>query len=652
MTNDLFLAILAMDSYNRTGPRNTPSGLVLPVNDQIGDATVLAGPGGVMEDPSTGFFAQAYDLGGQKIIAYRGTDDLIKDPIFGWPTGFGYYSNAQAALAAQFYQQVVGSGSGSLTLDDLYSANVWLTGHSLGGGLAGFVSAIYQQQKADLFDPMPFQDAATYLYNRTKTVVGGGDLDMDVDARNLFFLGSEPSPINVTGIASYEVIGQALEGMAHLPSQTQYSLGFDETLGIIQRHSQALLVIRMYAEQAGIGQDWLNASKYVLPKLYDDYIASKLGLVSAGATGTDSASGKMRTMIAYSAIDEGNVFGNDGIRALLNDAGDFGRLITSNNLANYLQDEGVRNAISDIIAEYAGLLANNKETVFGATSGNTGHEKGALFYDASNNRLIADFSRDLWLITDGPQGAQQADIVGKKTLTDAASQFGGAQASSVEMAVHRLWDDKTDNIIKLVAATTDEIVTLDAINDAHIDQVQNRLSTDGVMLVGAGKDDTLIGSTGKDLLVGGGGNDTLIGGGGTDLMFGGKGNDTFKMYDDPGQHGDQITPFDGNHWLDGGADKDTADYSKLNDPLTVTLAAANGRSNLNRIVKLADGTTGGTDYLISVETIKLGTGSNSVIVKPLSGGLPDPDDVTIWAPRRATETARIWIFRSMVPRCI
>jgi hypothetical protein len=75
MTNDLFLAILAMDAYNRTGPRGTAVGLVVP-DGPIGDATVLSGPGGVMEDPFFGFFAQAYDLGGQRIISYRGTDGL------------------------------------------------------------------------------------------------------------------------------------------------------------------------------------------------------------------------------------------------------------------------------------------------------------------------------------------------------------------------------------------------------------------------------------------------------------------------------------------------------------------------------------------------------------------------------------------------
>jgi hypothetical protein len=42
MTNDLFLAILAMDAYNRTGG-STRRGLILPNGTMLGNATVLSG---------------------------------------------------------------------------------------------------------------------------------------------------------------------------------------------------------------------------------------------------------------------------------------------------------------------------------------------------------------------------------------------------------------------------------------------------------------------------------------------------------------------------------------------------------------------------------------------------------------------------------
>src|SRR5467141_318756 len=129
MTNDLFLAILAMDAYNRTAG-GTPVGLVLPGSIQIGTATLDR----VREDTDSGFLAQSYIWGGQKVISYRGTDtspaaELDKDALYGWPTGIGVFTNAQATRAAQFYQEVVGNGNSSnLTLNDLYAANIVLTG--------------------------------------------------------------------------------------------------------------------------------------------------------------------------------------------------------------------------------------------------------------------------------------------------------------------------------------------------------------------------------------------------------------------------------------------------------------------------------------------------------------------------------------------
>jgi uncharacterized protein (DUF1800 family) len=50
--------------------------------------------------------------------------------VFGWSVGAGIYTASQAQLAAQFFQQVVANGNPNQTLADLYNANVLLTGHS------------------------------------------------------------------------------------------------------------------------------------------------------------------------------------------------------------------------------------------------------------------------------------------------------------------------------------------------------------------------------------------------------------------------------------------------------------------------------------------------------------------------------------------
>src|SRR5947209_7229175 len=90
MTDDLFLAILAMDSYNRTGPALTPRGLVLPANARIGTAVLDRGG----EESSTGFFAQSYSWNVHKVIAFRGTDigsgaEFLKDAFLAFRPASG-----------------------------------------------------------------------------------------------------------------------------------------------------------------------------------------------------------------------------------------------------------------------------------------------------------------------------------------------------------------------------------------------------------------------------------------------------------------------------------------------------------------------------------------------------------------------------------
>jgi hypothetical protein len=91
MTDDLFLAILAMDAYNR----GDGAGLILPQSGagdttSIGTATV----GQQAQNDGISFFAQSYVLeNGQTVISYRGTDNIFGsnflngDLVNGWFLG-------------------------------------------------------------------------------------------------------------------------------------------------------------------------------------------------------------------------------------------------------------------------------------------------------------------------------------------------------------------------------------------------------------------------------------------------------------------------------------------------------------------------------------------------------------------------------------
>jgi len=72
ISNDLFMAILAMDAYNR----GYNAGINLdPTVLQIGNATIRTDDLPVGSQAAS-FFAQAYTWNGQTVISYRGTMDI------------------------------------------------------------------------------------------------------------------------------------------------------------------------------------------------------------------------------------------------------------------------------------------------------------------------------------------------------------------------------------------------------------------------------------------------------------------------------------------------------------------------------------------------------------------------------------------------
>lgn len=99
---NLFLSILALDSYNR-GSNPEDLGLVLSEDKGIGLATVLSPISNV---PGKSFYAVAYEWNGETILSYRGTDNPYpvsrrSDFWQGWSVGAGF-NVGQAPLALEF----------------------------------------------------------------------------------------------------------------------------------------------------------------------------------------------------------------------------------------------------------------------------------------------------------------------------------------------------------------------------------------------------------------------------------------------------------------------------------------------------------------------------------------------------------------------
>jgi hypothetical protein len=127
---DLFLAILSMDSYNR----GYGQGMILEGNS-IGSANISVQSDIDEESPevAAGFYAIAYNWNGKTVISYRGTDEFGPDIVNGYGIGAGDpagivdditgIGSLQGQMALEFYNLAGGSSA-------------VLTGHSLGGGLA------------------------------------------------------------------------------------------------------------------------------------------------------------------------------------------------------------------------------------------------------------------------------------------------------------------------------------------------------------------------------------------------------------------------------------------------------------------------------------------------------------------------------------
>ena len=79
MNRSLFLAILAMDSYNRGYSQGIR---LLTASGAIGSATItsdsliLGGDPDDRYDARAGFYAIAYSWNGERVISYRGTDNI------------------------------------------------------------------------------------------------------------------------------------------------------------------------------------------------------------------------------------------------------------------------------------------------------------------------------------------------------------------------------------------------------------------------------------------------------------------------------------------------------------------------------------------------------------------------------------------------
>src|SRR6056297_2814616 len=243
---DVFKALLALDVYNREYGEGiileeNANGLgyaeyltVLRPKENEGDEDIEFGP-----DPASiaaSFYARAYTYNGEIIISYRGTDQYFwndqswGDIINGWVLGAGVTASSQGELALQFYNAVKQASGENTTIS--------VTGHSLGGGLAGFVAGLHGLE-ARTFDTMTYISSVQQLYNYIKPPIVGSEYWYDL----VYGTGSPNAP-DFSNIQGYFVEGEVLDNWLLLRTDSAYdltSISHESELGMNALHSQSLL---------------------------------------------------------------------------------------------------------------------------------------------------------------------------------------------------------------------------------------------------------------------------------------------------------------------------------------------------------------------------------------------------------------------------
>ncbi|WNM62097.1 calcium-binding protein [Candidatus Nitrospira neomarina] len=634
ISSELMYAILAMDSYNR----GYNPGILLS-GSNIGTATIGSDellPAGSQE---AGFYAVAYKWNGETVISYRGTDEVLELPLVDYPIAANDdFDEAEVHLASQFYQAVAATVSPS---------TISFTGHSLGGALAGMMGSIYGHFSLAV-DPIDFFPAVQNfkaLLDRYLLVKDTSEASSDmITLPNM-------GTFNTVSFAEAQLnaMGIPLTNLPDVSEQLQNFIGvhlagsvaelsrsaatpstpildgllpnIGITVGIFDAHSASLNVIVQYVRDqwvlSGADPDQLAFSSIIDPLfdgLFDNTIGDAAHVVPNGEE--DDSGDVMRDAIGYSALDEGTlVFGNTGIRALLDDANGLGKLVTEGNAPVSLPN--AITGLSQAIVQFAGQMAWQK--VEYSQHGDKNPEKGFLTKYESDRLLMADLTKDLWNLGEASAN-EPVEVIGIQSILYPFFTYDPG-AGVLLASMQRLYGNAETNDSSVINRIDFALGT--GALDVELSEPEANAETSHAnttsLFVGLGTDDRVKGNKDNNMLLGRDGNDRLYGREGKDILLGGEGDDTlFGGSGNDVLHGGEnmtIFPADGT---------DTADYSEGDrgaptpGGITVRLDLGSGAAIEGKHpVWVENDGYGNIDYLYSIEKI-VGTAVGDTVI--VNGG--------------------------------
>ncbi|MGN6776053.1 calcium-binding protein, partial [Rhizobium sp.] len=602
---DVLLALLSLDAYSRgENAQLAYSAGQLP--NQVGTVKFVETSDYIDGAATSGFSASHYQLSsGETVIAYRGTDfvtdnlsiiETLKDVVFGWLSSFGLLEDdlgngaihLQPYYAQKFYEDVTkrqlfpDAGTGN----DTPPQNVIITGHSLGGSLAGFIGSLSGAETV-VFNEIPYLGLAlTAALNTFLAPFKDIDDPQTKYQQVIKFLNGEglsiaglllPQAGNVTSyrmdgeVAGYAralgpVLGFALKELiakytgeddviadAIAAAALSYGITVDGQsqvvpvsihggglLDTVNLHSQALMVVTTYADSNHL-VDWYPLGDNLLKYFFDNDVAIATGASELGGYG--GAPAKMLDAIAYSVLDEGTlVFGNTGVRALFDDADALGALVSSGKVSRVLR--GSLDGLTEAIVQFAGSMAVRQVNYhdYESPSSPFHPEQGILDLSDSDGKLTSDpasaalltlnVNQDLWSLGRPSDQLGIVDILGVQDLI--ASMVERAEGTVgrdlIADAMQKLYRNNNSSnpfSITEVIGSVQFSLSESPLILALADKKDGYDGYHASVFVATDGDDIIDGNGQNNIIAGSNGDDTLVGHLGSDLLIGGNGSDLF-----------------------------------------------------------------------------------------------------------------------------
>ena len=515
-------------------------------------------------------------------------------------------------------------------------AKVYVTGHSLGGGIAlGYMMDHKDGESVTANGTSISYEAVTFAAPKYPSVLSVND-----DRIIAFEIDGDPVPDAGLGINPGQIVGLNIEGLPtdtypvaglvnpldfvnwhsmdlymaavrmldkELPSTTQKTStlihGFDRSLfnwfdgveavfnaaEIFPADSELSLytgnLVPQFAiadgnDRFGSSSNW-GTSEYFMGGAGDDYlIASNYSNWLMGGSGFDwvsyeTATSGVTVSLAVSGAQATGGSGTDTLRSIEALYGSkFNDKFTGTLGNNIFDGQGGYDTVS-----YANATSAVTVTLNGATAASV--TVGGVAEDSIKNieNLIGGSAADTF------SGDSLANVFKGGVGKDVLNGNGGIDTAD--------YSDKTSAVTVTLNGATAASVTVGGVVEDSIKNIEN--------LIGGSAADTFSGDSLANILNGGSGNDTLIGGIGKDTLVGGNGNDLFDFNALP-EMGTTSTTWDVIKDFIGGQDKidlatlDANTATTTNDAFNGTLIASTISFTAAGQLKLASGVLyGNTD---------------------------------------------------------